>query len=981
MTAPAAEAHPGSATGPLAGLEAALRRSVSGEVRADAGARAAYATDASLYRQVPIAVVIPRTTDDIEAAVAACREHGAPVLLRGGGTSIGGQACNTAVVIDTSRHLTAVSGIDPDRRLARVEPGVVLDDLQTAAAPHGLMFGPDPSTHDRCTLGGMIGNNACGVHSVIAGTTAANVEALDLLLYDGTRLEVGATTEDELAALTAGTGRRSALYRDLRSLRDRWGGAIRAGFPDLPRRVSGYNLDELLPERDFHLARALTGSEGTCATVLGATLRLVERPPARALVLLGYPDVVAAAEDVPAVLAHDPVGLEGFDGLLVDAARTASRRPAGLDLLPDTGTRGGTTPAAAGGYLLVEVGGGSPGEATAGAQRLAAGTGAVASRVVTDVPAQRAVWRVREAGAGLASRLHGREHHAGWEDAAVPPDRLGAYLAEFRALLASHRLGGAIYGHFGEGCVHVRIDFDLDTGEGVAGFRRFVEEAADLVVAHGGSLSGEHGDGQARAELLPRMFGDELVGAFGAFKAAFDPDRRMNPGKIVDPAPLDADLRIGPGRQPREVATVFAYPGDGGSLARAARRCVGVGACRRTSPDGGTMCPSYMATRDERHSTRGRARLLLEMLQEGPVDGGWRDEHVRDALHLCLGCKACKTECPVGVDMATYKAEFLAHHHAGRLRPLFDYATGLIHWGLRAAALAPGLAGRLLDVPGVERSARRLLGIAPQRRLPRPAPTTFRRTFARRHRPAGHASGGGGGGAPVVLWPDTFTDHLAPHVGIAAVAVLEDAGFDVRLPDRQVCCGRPLYDHGMLHLARRQLHRTLDALDDALETGIPVVALEPSCTAVFRDELVAMLPGDPRARRLAGLVRTLAELLADAGYTPPQVGGAALLQGHCHQTALGGVDADAALLRAAGVDVEVLRAGCCGMAGAFGYAADRYGVSVAVAEQGLLPAIRAAPPDTRLVADGYSCRTQVAHLTGRTAVHLAEVLHEGLPRR
>jgi FAD/FMN-containing dehydrogenase/Fe-S oxidoreductase len=961
---------PPAARREAAGLAAALRRIVRGEVRFDDGTRALYATDASNYRQVPLGVVCPRDGDDLLAALDVCRAHGAPILARGAGTSLAGQCCNVAVVLDCSRYLTRILEIDPDRRIARVEPGVVLDTLRAAAEAHGLTFAPDPATHNRCTIGGMIGNNACGVHSIMAGKTVDNVEALDVVTSDGERLRVGAVTGAELDALAAAGGRRGEIYAGLRALGDRYAPLVRERYPPIPRRVSGYNLDELLPERGRHVARALVGSEGTCVTILEATLRLVESPPARVLVVLGYPDVFAAADDVPAILETGVIGLEGVDDQLVEDLRRKRVHPEGVALLPPGR-----------GWLLAEFGGRTEAEALAAARRLEARVarpgGAVSARIVVDRTAQRRLWRVRESALGASAIVPGRPPAwEGWEDAAVRPDRLGAYLREFRRLLDRYGYHSTLYGHFGDGCVHARIDFDLFTAEGIARFRSFVDEAADLVLAHGGSLSGEHGDGQARGELLPKMFGPELVEAFRAFKRLWDPEGRMNPGKLVDAAAIVEHLRLGTAYRPRPLRTHFAYPDDRGSFAGAMLRCVGVGECRKL--DAGVMCPSYMATREERHSTRGRARLLFEMTRGDVLRGGWRDEAVREALDLCLSCKACRRECPVAVDMATYKAEFLAHYYEGRLRPRQAYAFGWIHRWARLAALGPRLANAAVEAPGLSAAIKRLAGIAPSRRIPRFAREPFQRQWRRR---VARRSAAAPGRPRVILWPDTFTNYFSPEIALSAAGVLEAAGFDVAVPEGPVCCGRPLYDWGMLGTARRLLERTLARLRGEIARGTPVVVLEPSCASVFRDELVNLMPHDLDARRLASQVFLLAELLERRGTMPAlqPLGRAALVQAHCHQRALMGVDEELRLLERAGVRATLLDAGCCGMAGAFGFERAHYEVSLAIGERALLPAVRAADPATLVVAGGFSCREQIAQAAGRRALHLAEVLRMALP--
>jgi FAD/FMN-containing dehydrogenase/Fe-S oxidoreductase len=954
-------------------LAAVLRRELRGEVSFDAGSRALYAADASNYRQVPIGVVFPADADDVEATVAACRQFGAPLLGRGAGTSLAGQACNVAVVLDMSRHMDRILEVDPDRRLARVQPGVVIDRLRDAAEVHRLTFGPDPATHSHCTVGGSVGNNSCGVHALMNGKTVDNIAALEILTYDGVRMRVGATGEAELAELRRRGGRPAAIYQGLADLRDRHAEQIRARYPAIPRRVSGYNLDELLPERGFHLARALVGTESTCALVLEATCQLIDSPPSRVLLVLGYPDVYLAADAIPAVLEHRPIGLEAIDDRLVGDLRSVGLHPRELDLLPEGA-----------GWLLVELGAEVTMDAAAMARRLQAALGAgrpggPSARLFEDPAAQARIWLVRESALGATARVAGRApNHEGWEDSAVAPELVGDYLRDLRKLLDRYGYGGAFYGHLGQGCMHTRNDFDLTSGDGVARFRAYVAEAADLVVGYGGSLSGEHGDGHARAELLPKMFGEDLVGAFARFKALFDPDGGMNPGKVVDPDRLDEHLRLAGWRPPPQ-RTHFAYAEEGG-WANAMLRCVGVGKCRQTET--GIMCPSWMVTKEEAHSTRGRAHLLFELLQGDPLRDGWRERPVRDALDLCLACKGCKRDCPTSVDMATYKAEFLAHHYKGRLRPRTAYTIGLVPWTARLAARAPRLANGLARAPVVAGLAKRLAGVAPQRDVPAVAAETFTRWFRRRAGDRGPpgSSPGAGGRRPVLLFPDTFTDHFHPAAGRAAVQVLEAAGFAVRVPERPLCCGRPLYDFGMLDLAKRQLRRILRTLGPEADAGVPVVVLEPSCLAAFRDELPNLLPGEG-ARRLAGRAVSLAELLAGDGWQPPSVGGRAIVQGHCHQQAVVGMDRDLELLAAAGVDAELLDAGCCGMAGAFGFEAGHYEVAVAVGERRLLPAVRAAAPDTVVLTDGFSCRTQVEQATGRRPLHLAELLAGALPSR
>ncbi len=950
-----------------------LQRAVGGEVRFDAGTRAMYATDASNYRQVPIGVVFPRTIDDVVATIEVCRGHGAPILSRGGGTSLAGQCCNAAVVIEFSKYLNHVLGIDAAARIARVEPGLVLDDLQGAAAPHGLVFGPDPATHTHCTLGGMLGNNSCGVHALMAqfygpgARTSDNTHRLEIVTGDGLRMWVGPTPDDQLRDMVAAGGRRGEIYAALVRLRDRCAGLIRARYPRIPRRVSGYNLDELLPERGFNVARALVGTESTCVTILQAEMILIDRPKVRSLLVLGYPDIYSAADRVPEVLEFRPIGLEGIDDRLVADMKKVGIHPENVSLLPDGG-----------GWLLVEFGGESKAESDARAEtamRALARTSPRPSMKLFDDPAaERRLWKVRESGLGATAHVPGAPvTWDGWEDSAVPPERVGGYLRDLRRLLDAFGYGCALYGHFGQGCIHTRIDFDLQSAAGIDHYKSFMEEATSLVVSYGGSLSGEHGDGQSKAQFLAKMFGAELVEAFGEFKRIWDPDGRMNPGKIVAPFRIDQNLRLGADYRPPQPQTHFTFAGDHRSFAFTTIRCVGVGECRRH--EGGTMCPSYRATREEAHSTRGRAHLLFEMLQRNPLDGGWKDAHVKDALDLCLACKGCRSECPVNVDMATYKAEFLSHYYEGRLRPRSAYAMGLIHRWAPLAAHVPRVANAVTQTRVLARVAKALAGISPRRSIPRLADRSFVEWFRSRRRTAPASRGG----PRVLLWPDTFNNHFRPRTAIAATEVLEAAGCAVAIPNRALCCGRPLYDYGFLTQARRLLLDILDAVREDLRAGTPIVVLEPSCFAVFRDELLNLFPDDPDAQRLSRQSSLLADFLRRGvpGYTPPRVVQPVLLHGHCHHKAVATMDDEEALVREMTGDAQLLDSGCCGMAGSFGFEAAHYDVSMQIGELVLLPAVRRSAPDTLIVADGFSCREQIEQATGRRAVHLAEALHTG----
>ena len=919
-------------------LAAALRRAGVREVDASTRRRAEYSADASNYRVVPEAVAFPRHRDEVAAALSVCREFSVPLIARGAGTSIAGNAVGTGLVLDFSRHLNRVLSVDPEARTAVAQPGAILDAVTASAAPHGLRFGPDPSTHARATVGGSLGNNACGSRALAYGRTADNVVALEALTADGVPLTNLPSTVD-------------SLVRERLAL-------IRTEFGRFTRQVSGYSLEHLLPENGADLAKFLVGTEGTLAVIVEATLRLVEAPRATALAVLGYPDLPAAADAVAGLLPHRPVALEGMDARLADVIRT--RR--GAAAVPDL-PRGG-------GWLFAETAGDTDDEARAAAQKLIADAGSLDSAVVSG-PAARALWRIREDGAGLGGRTPaGEPAWPGWEDAAVPPAKLGAYLRDFATLLQEHGLDTLAYGHFGDGCVHARIDFPLSSRAGV--LRAFTQDAAALVGGYGGSMSGEHGDGRARGELLPYMYSPAAIETFAAIKHAFDPDDLLNPGVIVAPAPLDADLRV-PAARALTTRLGFAYPHDHGDLSTAAHRCVGVGKCRSdTTSTGGVMCPSYLATRDEKDSTRGRARVLQEMANGSLLRDGWRSTEVAESLDLCLSCKGCSSDCPAGVDMATYKAEVLYQRYRRRLRPPSHYALGWLPRWARVAARTPRLVNATLRRPAVATTAKRLGGIDAHRPLPQFARQTFRQWFAN------HSAAQGN---PVLLWVDTFTDHFTPSVGQAAVRVLEAAGYEVRVTDKPVCCGLTWISTGQLDGARRQLRRSLDALGPALDVGIPIVGLEPSCTAVLRADAAELLPGDPRAASTAAATRTLAELLkATEGWTPPRLDGiSGVAQPHCHQHAVLGWDADAALLADAGADLKPV-GGCCGLAGNFGVERGHYDISVAVAETALLPAVRAAPPDAIVLADGFSCRTQLEQLAATHSLHLAELLADHLEK-
>ncbi len=969
--------------GKASDLERALTDRVDAEVRFDPGSRATYSTDGSNFRQVPIGVVVPRTVDAAVEAVAVCREHGAPVLSRGGGTSLAGQCTNEAVVLDWSKYCHRIVSVAEDATSCVVEPGIVLDVLNAQLAARKVRFGPEPATHMNCTLGGMIGNNSCGATAQRTGKVVDNVAELEVLLYDGTRFWCGPTSDEEYREIERRGDRRAEIYRRLRRLRDSNAEEIAARYPDIPRRVSGYNLDSLLAGNGFDIAGLLVGSESTLVTVLRARLALVPVLPERSLVVLGYPSIDRAADAVPAVLPHNPIALEGLDNRLIRDQQVKHLNPQALRELPDGSA-----------FLMVQFGGTSQQNVDKAAQHMLDALHETEHDPTVeffDDPAREdELWQVREAGLGATAHVPGQpDTFEGWEDSAVAPDRLGDYLRDLQRLYDefgySNDLMPSLYGHFGQGCVHTRIPFDLYSTEGVAAYRRFMESAADLVVSYGGSLSGEHGDGQSRGELLERMFGPRLVGAFGELKAIFDPDNRMNPGKVVHPARLDEHLRLGGDWSPAAPQDLFfGYPDDGGSFVQASNRCVGVGKCRQQSHSGGSvMCPSYQVTGEEEHSTRGRARLLFEMLNghgDSPVTDGWRSGAVRDALDLCLACKGCKTDCPANVDMATYKAEFLAQHFRGRpwRRPRSDLTLGWLPAAARtiSALRLAATANALTHTRLLGRAAAFAAGIEP-REAPLFATQSLQQWHARRvsagdSRPQQDSRG------TVLLWPDTFTNYFHPHVGQAAVSVLEDAGWAVDIPAGPLCCGLTWISTGQLRTGKRILGRTVARLAEHVRAGGIVVGLEPSCTTVFRSDAAELLPDEQDVGRLRDHTVTLAELLTrhTPGWQPPRVDREVLAQVHCHQHAVLGWDAEAQLLDAAGARAEALQSGCCGLAGNFGFQPGHGDVSRALAERVLLPRVRDAAASAVVLADGFSCRTQIHELDsgGREAMHLAELL-------
>ena len=927
----------------------ALRQAGVTDVDDSALARALYSTDASLYRVVPRVVVRPRHVDEVLAVVDACAATGVPLTARGAGTSIAGNAVGAGVVVDFVKHLNRVHAIDPEARTAIVDPGVVHASLQRAAAPHGLRYGPDPSTHTRCTVGGMIGNNACGNHALGYGRSADNVAGLDVVTAAGERLTLGrdvAPTSPTLERL------RTVVAGELSTVRTEMG--------TFGRQVSGYSLEHLLPERGFDVASFMAGTEGTLGVLLGATVDLVRDATFRHLVVLGYPTMADAADDVPAMLPFGPKACEGLNARIVEVFRAAH----GAGSVPDLPTGDG--------FLYVELAGEDAAELAAIAARVVTASDALAHRHVIEPGEQAVLWRMREEGAGLAARALDPPGLSGWEDAAVPPANLGAYLRDFEALMEQHHVHGVPYGHFGDGCVHIRIDFPLDEPGGHAVYRDFVTDAARLTASHGGSLSGEHGDGRARSELLPLMYSAETIALFRAVKDVFDPTNLLNPGVLVDPAPLDADLRGSgrgwePGLAPARQGLRLLH--DDGDFGKAVHRCTGVGKCLAdSSASGGVMCPSYLATRDEKDSTRGRARVLQEMVDGRLVTGGYAAPEVHEALDLCLSCKGCLNDCPTGIDMATYKSEVLHQTYRGRRRPRSHYVLGRLPFWARLLAPLAWFANLGLRTPGLRSIARWIAGVDQRRSLPMFATKRFSRLSR------SHQAGPQTATNRVLLWADSFTEYFSTAGGLAAVDVLEAAGYQVETLERPQCCGLTWITTGQLDTARDLVGRAVSQLHPYVADGVPVVGLEPSCLSVLRSDAVELLD-DPRAAEVAGGVMTLAELLARTeGWNAPNLTGTeVVVQPHCHQASVMGFEADMAVLERTGATITRL-AGCCGLAGNFGVEKGHYDVSVAVAEHQLLPAVRDAGPNAVVLADGFSCRTQLDDLADVQALHLAQLL-------
>jgi FAD/FMN-containing dehydrogenase/Fe-S oxidoreductase len=941
-------------------LEGALRERLRGEVRFDRKSRLLYSTDASIYQIEPLGVVLPRDEDDVRSALLLAAEEGVPVLPRGGGTGLAGQTVGRALVLDFSKYMSAILEIDPDRRRARVQPGARLDRLNRAAAAHGLHFGPDPATIRQCAIGGMIGNNACGARSIVYGKTVDHVESLRCLLADGEAVDLGWTSRTALADTP---GRAGEIGRSLLEMVEPHRERIRSRYPRVPRRVSGYNFDLLL-EDEINLARMIVGSEGTLATVVEAELDLTPLPQHHALVLLAFRDRFAAMDAVPRILPERPSALEIVDDRVLRGARDLLEHRASAALVPDDSRAA----------LFVEFQGDTAEEAESRARDFGVRArdlpGAPHVGVYLDAAEQLRAWALRRAALGLLYRTVGDVKPVPFvEDTGAPPERLGEYTRRFDEVILKHECTSGFFGHAGQGCLHIRVDLNLKDGRDVGRMRRIAEEVADLVVEFGGSLSGEHGDGLARSEFLPRLFGPEIMELHRSAKRVFDPGGRMNPGKIVDPPPMDESLRFGEAYRANPPETFFDYSADGG-WDRAVEKCNGMGVCRKL--DAGTMCPSYMVTHEEEHATRGRANTLREAMRGNLSMTG---PEVEAALDLCLECKACKTECPVGVDMARYKSEFLAQKHRAHGVSREARFFGRIREQAELASRAPGVANFGGRIAGP--LLKRLAGVHPDRDLPRLASEPFRRWFERSR------NGETPAGTRVVLFDDTFHNYFHPAPLKAAVTVLERAGYAVELPPQPVCCGRAAISKGLLDDAREKLVRLTESLAPVAAEGVPVVGLEPSCILTLRDELPDLVR-DRRTAVLAEQSRTLEELLAETpDFTPGRLERRAIVHGHCHQKALVGMEPTIrTLAKVEGLDVELLDSGCCGMAGSFGYARDHYEVSRDCGERVLFPAVRSASSDDLVVAPGFSCRTQIKDFCGgRGALHTAELLAMAEPVR
>ncbi len=965
-------------------LEHELRTRLPGRnVRFDPASKRLYATDASMYQVEPVGVVVPRDADDVAAAHEVARRHGAAILARGGGTSLSGQTVNHALVFDFSQHMHRVLEVDREARWARVQPGVVQDELNAHVRPFGLLFGPDTSTSSRATLGGMIGNNSGGSHSIAYGLTVDHVLEITALLPDGTQAVFGEVTPDEFAAKCRLPGAEGHVYREVARIRDAYADEIRRRFPAHWRRVAGYNLNELLgigvrphswagggngAPRPFSMARLAVGSEGTLLTILEAKVRLVRRPPCTALDVIHYRDVQEALESSQALLETGPYAVELTDKMILDLARNNIEQR----------QRMGFVQGDPGAVMIVEYAGETDAEVRAKVEALEARRQRArlgyASHVAYDAGEQQSIWKLRKAGLGLLLGLKGDKKPIAFvEDTCVEPRHLATFVPRFREIFAKYDTDGAYYGHCSVGCLHIRPVINLKTKRGLEQVKAIAEEITDLVLEFHGTISSEHGDGRARSPYLERMYGPTIMQAFRELKRAFDPDNRMNPGNIVASPGITEHLRYGEAYTTWEPPTLLDFSGQGG-FAAAVEMCNGVGVCRKTLE--GTMCPSYMVTKDEEHSTRGRANALRAVLSGGLPAAEFTGRRLYEVMDLCLECKGCKAECPANVDMAKLKYEFLHHYYRANGLPLRNRLFGHI---AKVNALGAPVAGLVnwLSSLGVSRwLLEKAAGIDRRRPLPALATETFADWF--RHRtPRAEAPRG-----DVVLFPDTFTTYNVPEIGRAAVELLEAGGYRVLVAADRKCCGRPLISKGLLDVAREHAAWNVARLLPFAARGVAIVGLEPSCLLTLRDESVDLLRTD-EARTVARQSLLLEEFLLRErarGLELPFAahGRRALLHGHCHQKALVGTAPTVAALRWAGFEVTEVDSGCCGMAGSFGFEHEHYDLSVALGNRRLAPAVKAAGPDTEVVAPGMSCRQQIEHLAGRRARHPAEVLRAAL---
>lgn len=948
-------------------VEAVLRAQLEGECDFSDAGIALYTSDASNYRQIPIGVVYPKSTEDIALVSRVCQQQQLPVLMRGGGTSQNGQCVNEAVVLDCSKYLDQVLEIDTENRTALIQPGIVCDALKASAELHGLTFGPDPATHSRCTLGGMIGNNSCGPRSMLAGKTVENVLELDVLTSDGERFLVGPTSDEELKTILAGNNRKAQIYTELVALRDEYAEHIRNRYPTIKRRVSGYNLDQLLPENGFNVARALVGSEGTCVSILQARVKLIEKPAHTRLAVLGFADIFTAGDSVGDIMAFSPIAMEGLDWGIVGGLNDRGLKQAEVALLPQGQA-----------WILVELAAQTQDAVENTLSQFSQAMQAM-NQVVSVKPIEpedeAAIWSIRELGASATSMSlnpDGIDPIVGWEDTAVDPLQLGDYLRAFQALVDRYGYTTCLYGHFGDGCIHARITFDTRTEEGVAKWRSFSQEIAQLVVEFGGSLSGEHGDGQAKAEFLPIMFGEELMQAFRRFKKIWDPDGRMNPGKLIDAYKMDENLRFGPDYKTPQIITQLQFTEDPQGFGRSTERCIGMGKCRAHS---GSMCPSYQVTRDERYSTRGRAHLLHELARGSMITDSWQDEAIADSMEHCLSCKACKSECPTKVDIAGYKAEFMHKHYEQQRRPLYHQVFGKIGFLLPYLAKAPGVFNTLLNSP-LGKISSRLLGVSSEKSLPTLATKSFSKWAAQSADEIDtHFFWFGQADKPtIVLWNDSINNHYRPALLRSAVRVLTNTGYRVAVCRTNFCCGRPLYEYGFLTQARATMESILDNFQPLLPEHSPVLVLEPSCLSVFKDELLRLFPDDSRATDLSARCSTVSNYLMPDKHRIRQKFSAGLLHLHCHDKALGLDKADHQWMSACFDSIKEVEDGCCGMAGTYGMREQTRWIGKKLFDRALKPAIISTDKQTIVVANGFSCHEQITDSTGRAVMHPIEVL-------